>query len=571
MSRAIDGAEFPRRYVSPDADFGHWAVPEQYYRELAERPLASRAEIEQWLLDFSELESCFDEEYTRRYTTMTCQTDDPDRQARYMQFIEQVQPQREPWIFKLQRKFIEASAPLELPAQRYEVLQRSLRNAVEMFREENIPLETENARMTSEFQQITGAMTVRLDGNELTLQQAGRHLEENDRTKREQVWHLITDRYLEDAERLDALYERMVRLRDRIARNAGCSDYREYQFRAYERFDYTPDDCLRFHDTIERVIVPAARQLITDRRARLGLAEVRPWDLGVDPDDAPPLRPFETVEQLNEGCSRIFHEVSSELGRVFDTLREREVLDLESRKGKAPGGYQATFQERRLPFIFMNAVGTDGDVRTLLHEGGHAFHTWACRNEPWISYRNAPTEFSEVASMGMECLALPYTNVFYGADDRRAHRHFFEKIVLFYPFMAQIDAFQHYVYTHVDEGIEAWKDYWQTLKTRFSVGVEVRGLERAVRHDWHRKLHIFEVPFYYVEYGIAQLGALQVWERSRSNFSEAVALYRNGLALGGARPLPELFEAAGCRFDFSEQTVQPLVDAVMKELERLRA
>ncbi len=556
--------EFPRRYVAAAADFGTWETAEPYFRELVERPVQSVAELEQWLIDGSELEACFDEEGTRRYTAMTCQTDDPERQQRYLYFLENVQPKAQPWQDKLRRKFVEAAERLPLPRRRYEVLERSLRNAIALYREENIPLLTEDQKLKTEYQAITGAMTVPYDGKELTLQQLGRYLEEPDRSVREETWRLGADRFLQDAAALDRLFEKMVALRHRIARNAGCQDFREYAFRAFERFDYTPGDCLAFHDAIERVCVPAARELARRRQEKLGVATLRPWDMAVDPEGRPPLRPFETDEQLSAGCSRIFHRIDPELGRIFDTLRQRSSLDLGSRKGKAPGGYQTTFAERRLPFIFMNAVGTETDVRTLLHEGGHAFHTWACRNEPFIAYRSAPIEFSEVASMGMECLALPHTTEFFGDESPRATRRFFEKIVTFFPFMASIDAFQHFVYTHVDAGIEAWKDHWQTLTKRFAPEVDLSGLERHDRQSWQKKLHIYEVPFYYVEYGIAQLGALQVWKNSLTDYAQAVALYRHGLALGGARPLPELFEAAGLRFDFSETTLRPLIDAAMQ-------
>jgi oligoendopeptidase F len=288
--------------------------------------------------------------------------------------------------------------------------------------------------------------------------------------------------------------------------------------------------------------------------------------MAVDPDGRPPLRPFETDEQLAAGCSRIFAQVDPELGTVFDTLRERGSLDLGSRKGKAPGGYQVNYAEQRLPFIFMNAVGTEGDVRTLLHEGGHAFHSWACRHEPLLAYRSAPLEFAEVASMGMECLALPFTREFFGDDTPRATRRFFEKIVSFFPYMASIDAYQHFVYTHVEDGLSAWKDQWQRLTQRFSAELDLAGLEQQVRQSWQKKLHVYEVPFYYVEYGIAQLGALQVWTNSLGDYAQAVGHYRAGLALGGSRPLPELFATAGCRFDFSEGTLRPLMAAAMKQI-----
>ena len=561
--------EFPRRYVAAEADFGSWETAEPYFRELCERQVAGELQLEKWLIDISELEACFDEEGTKRYTAMTCQTDDADRRQRYLDFIENVQPRAEPWRDKLRRKFVALAESLSLPPKRYEVLRRSLKNAIELYREENIPLLVEDQKLKTEYQATTAAMTCNFRDQEQTLQQLARYLEEPDRAVREQAWRLGADRFLQDAPALDRLYEKMVALRHKIALNAGCRDFREYAFRALERFDYTPHDCLAFHDAIEKVVVPAVRQLAEQRRHKLGLETLRPWDMAVDPDNRPPLRPFQTDEQLSSGCSRIFHRVEPELGRIFDTLCERQLLDLGSRKGKAPGGYQVSFAERRLPFIFMNAVGTETDVRTLLHEGGHAFHSWACRHEPFLPYRSAPLEFAEVASMGMECLSLPYTAEFFGPDAARATRQFFEKIVMFFPFMASIDAMQHYVYTHVDEDIESWKDHWQSLTRRFAPELDLSGLEQHDRQSWQKKLHIFEVPFYYVEYGIAQLGALQVWRNSLDDYAQAVARYRSALALGGARPLPELFKAAGCRFDFSQATLRPLIDAVMEKIASL--
>lgn len=562
-------AEFPRTFVAPGAAFDDWAKVEPYYQKLLDQPIADARAFEQWLMNWGELDSCFDEEATRRYTAMTCQTDDPAREQAYLHFIENVKPLREPIAHKLREKLVDAAAKFNLPKLRYEVLLRSARAELELFREENIPLLTEDEKLATQYQKICAAMMVTYRGQEMTLQQLAKFLEEPDRAVREESWRIAADRHLQDAPALDQLYDQMVRLRDRIARNANCADFQEYAFKSNQRFDYTPEDCYAFHDAIEKVVVPAARQIGDRRRKQLGLSTLRPWDHGVDPENRPPLRPFETDEQLANGCSRIFHRVNGDLGKVFDTLRERGVLDLGSRKGKAPGGYQATFKERRLPFIFMNAVGTERDVKTLLHEGGHAFHSWAYRNEPLAAYRNSPIEFAEVASMGMECLALPFTEEFYKqpADRDRSRKRFFEDIVLFFPWMARVDAFQHYVYTNVGHDPERRKDEWQKLTRRFDANTDWTGLETYDRHRWHRQLHFFEVPFYYVEYGIAQLGALQVWKNSREDYEQAVALYRNGLTLGGARPLPELFEAAGCKFDFSEKTLRPLIDAVMEEID----
>lgn len=566
---ATETVEFPRSFVPADLSFDDWSAVEPLYRELLERPVETREQFEKWLLDWSELDAAFDEEGTRRRIEMTCATDDPQREQRFLHFIENVAPHREPLHHELRRRLAELAGRFDLPQKRYEVLLRSVRNAIELYREENIPLEVEDAKLAQQYQKITGAMTVQYNGQELTLPQAERYLEEPDRQIREEVWRLVSDRFLADAEKLDQLYDQMVHLRDHIARNAGCADYREYAFKAKERFDYTPDDCLAFHDAIEAVVVPAVGQLYARRKAKLGLESLRPWDLAVDPDNKPPLRPFETESDLIAKASRVLHQVDDELGEIFDTLNRLGLLDLSSRKGKAPGGYMSTYEERRLPFIFMNAAGTERDVRTLLHESGHAFHSWACRNEPLLAYRHYPIEFAEVASMGMEMLSLPHLEIFYGDETDRARRRFLEGIVQFFPYMARVDAFQHWIYTHVDADIEQRKDFWQQLTQRFSPHVDYRGLEPYDRHSWHRKLHFFEVPFYYVEYGIAQLGALQVWLNSRRDYQQAVAMYRHALALGGSRPLPELFETAGCRFDFSQQTLGPLIDAVMEEIDRL--
>lgn len=562
------GPEFARQYVAADADFGIWQTAEHYYRELTERPIESQDELEKWIYQVSELEAGLDEELARRHVAATCHTDDEEAQQRYLQFVEQVEAQREPWRDKLLRRFVELAVRFPLPPKRFEVLERSARNAIALYRDENVPLITEDIKLRNDYRLITGAMTCIYAGREQTLQQMARYQEEPDRAVREATWRLAADRAIEDAGRLDELYVKMVDLRDRMAHNAGCADFREYAFKRMERFDYTPADCLAFHDAIEKIVVPAVHQLAERRRAKLGIAALRPWDMAVDPEGRPPLRPFENTGQLQDGCSRIFQRVHPDFGQIFETLRARKLLDLDSRKGKAPGGYQQTFHEQRVPFIFMNAVGTDTDVRTLLHEGGHAFHTWACRNEPLLAYRAAEgvIEFAEVASMGMECLALPHTEVFFGAETQRASRQFFERIISLFPFIARIDAFQHYIYTHVGGGIEDWKSHWQALTHRFSPEVDWSGLEQYDRVSWQRKLHLYEVPFYYVEYGIAQLGALQVWLNARKDFEQAVAQYRNGLALGGSRPLPELFAAAGCKFDFTENTLRPLVEAVMEEI-----
>ena len=561
--------DFERTFVAEDAVFDTWPAAEIYYHKLLERPIESQADLEQWLVDFSEVDSVFDEEYIARRIETTRYTADKQVEQRFLDFVVNVYPEREPWHDKLRHRLIELAQRFSLPEKRYEVLLRSVQNSIELFREANVPLEIEHAKQVQEHQQITGAMTVEYNGQEMTIQQLHRYLEEPDRAVREETYRLGAERYYADAGKLDDLYDRMVKLRHQMALNADCADYREYAFKAMERFDYTAEDCLTFHETIQEVICPAVQKLAAQRKEQLGVDRLRPWDMGVDPEGRAPLRPFDNIDRFVSGCSNIFHKVDPELGRVFDTMRERNLLDLESRKGKSPGGYQETYEERREPFIFMNAVGTESDVRTLLHEGGHAFHTWACRNDPLLPYRHYPIEFAEVASMGMEMLSLPHIEEFYGDEASRARKNFLQGVVRFFPYMACVDALQHWVYTHVDATPDERRQEWVRLTQRFSSHVDWSGIEQYNATSWHNKLHFFQVPFYYVEYGIAQLGALQVWMNAQKDYRQAVALYRNGLALGGSRPLPEIFEAAGLKFDFSAATVRPLIDAVMQEIDRL--
>jgi oligoendopeptidase F len=395
-----------------------------------------------------------------------------------------------------------------------------------------------------------------------------RYQEEPDRTVRQAAWETVVTRRLEDRERLDVIFDDLLRIRQQIAHNAGCADYRDYAFRERERFDYTPDHCLRFHAAVEEVVLPVVRTLRARRRASLGVETLRPWDLAVDALGRPPLHPFDNVEGLLDGAEAIFRRLGDGFGEQFRFMRRRGLLDLESRRGKAPGGYQNTMQEQRVPFIFMNAVGLEGDVRTLLHEGGHAFHMLAARDETIVEYRHAPMEFCEVASMAMELLATPHLGVFYpNADDaKRAQREQYERVALIFPWIATIDAFQHWLYTHPGHSREERRKSWVEVFTRFSAGVDYVGYEDAVAALWQQQLHLFVAPFYYIEYGIAETGALQIWLRARADHAGALARYREALTLGGSRPLPELFEAAGARFDFSAETLRPLMRALAAEL-----
>jgi oligoendopeptidase F len=564
--------EFPHRWLPARVELAKWDQIEPWYQKLLAQPVASAEELEQWLTAASELNAAVGEEGVKRYIAMTCQTDDPEREAAYLAFVRDIEPKLKPLQNEIRSRYLDAPARSQLSRARYAVFDRALENRRALFREANIPRETQLAELEQQYQKIVGAMTVTFRGEERTLPQMAPFLEETDRAVRKEAWELSAERRLQDREALDELFDQMKKLRIEIAHEAGFSDFVEFAFRNRERFDYGAADTIRFHEAVEHVVVPLARKIQQEQQAALGVETLRPWDLSVDRLGRPPLEPFKDVEKLAAGTETIFRDVDPELGEQFAFLRGRDLLDLANRKGKAPGGYQTTLEDARLPFIFMNAVGLDSDLRTLLHEGGHAFHTLASRGEPLAAYRESPLEFCEVASMSMELLGARRLEAFYQPAERdRSNRKLLEGIVLILPWIATVDAFQHWIYRHPDHTRAERRQAWRDLLERFGGDVDYTGYEEARDNSWHRQLHIFLYPFYYIEYGIAQLGALQIWQRSLSDRARAVTLYKKALALGGSRPLPELFAAAGIRFDFSESIIGPLMETIRQELEKLSA
>ena len=561
---------YPRRFVPASANMGQWADIDPLFDELNRRPIDTAPQLEQWLIDTSELASCLNEEGTRRYTAMTCQTDDPAKEKAHLEFVEQIAPRCKPRYQQLRLRYVGSPARATLPTDRYRVYDRSEVAAVDLFRDANVPLQTEDDKLSQQYQKVCGAMTVQYDGREQTLAQMSKYQLEPDRSVREKTWKLVVHRRLADRDSLDEVFDAMIGLRHRMALNADLASFRDYQFKAYERFDYKPADCFAFHDAIEKVVVPAVRHVQRKRQAVMKLDALRPWDLAVDPLGRGPLKPFATSGELMTKCGRIFARLDADLGGQFAEMVSAGWLDLDSRKGKAPGGYQATFEETRRPFIFMNAVGLHRDVDTLLHEGGHAFHTIACRVEPLISYRHSGMEMAEVASMGMELLTGDLLDEFYApADLARARREKLEGVLSLFPWIAIIDAFQHWLYANPQHTREARTAQWLELVTRFGGIEDWAGFEATRESLWQRQLHLFEVPFYYIEYGIAQIGALQLWRNFRADPAAALRRYREALALGGSRPLPQLWAAAGLNFDFSTATLAPLIDLVQQELAKL--
>ena len=565
-------AHRPRRFVPASIDLGDWKQIAPLFDKLdaGAANCKTASDLEAWLLDWSELSAALDEESSQRHIAMTCHTDNAEAEKAYLHFVENVEPQLKPRQFRLAQAYVAHPLRTRLPEERYRVFDRDTKLHVELFRPANVPLETAEAKLSQQYQKLSGALTVRFRGEEKTLVQMGRFLEEPERAVRQEAWELVAQRRLQEAEKLDEIFDELVKLREQIARNAGFENYRDYAFRRLGRFDYSPEDCFRFHDAIEQEIMPAVRELQAERRRQLGVEPLRPWDLAVDPLNRPALRPFDQVERMVSQTQEIFTQLDEELAAGFQRMQNLRLLDLANRKGKAPGGYQSTLAEARLPFIFMNAVGLQRDVETVLHEAGHAFHALASREEDLYAYRSAPIEFCEVASMSMELLGNEFLEAFYATPEaNRARRTHLEGILNIFPWIATVDAFQHWIYTHPGHRRAERSTAWLELMDRFGGDVDWRGYEAARAHLWHRQLHIFIHAFYYVEYGIAQLGALQVWANSRRDKARALQDYKAALALGGSRPLPELFAKAGCRFEFSRQTMAPLVGLVRDELRKL--
>ncbi len=571
-------------FVSDAVDATSWDHLEPLLDDLAGRDIASPAAFERWLRDRSDLDAATNEAEANLYITMTCRTDDKAAQAAYMRFVEEIQPRLKPRAFELDKRQAELTRQFPLDARRYEVLARDTIAAVELFRQENVPIQTEEEKLSTEYQQICGAMTVMYQGEERTLPQMGKYQESTDRTVREETWRLVADRRAKDAERIDGIFDRLVGLRDTMARNAGFATYVEYTFKAKRRFDYTPRECEAYHDSCARVFVPLMRRLSEQRKAALGVDELRPWDMAVDVKGREALRPFEGGVDLVRKSRAVFRRLDGRLAGLFETLGDGSeargaddgaMLDLDSRRGKAPGGYLSMRDRQRKPFIFMNAAGLHRDVETMVHEAGHAFHAMLCADEPLVHYRHSPIEFAEVASMSMELLTMRHwggRDAFYpsDADHARAQRRHLESSMAILPWIATIDAFQHWMYRHPTHTREERVRHWISLDERFGPGVSWSGMERLREIAWHRQPHLFTAPMYYIEYGIALLGSLQLWVRALEEGERtAVESYQRALSLGGSRPLPELFEAAGLKFDFSASMMSRLADRVQKELDKL--
>ena len=565
-----------RTFVPAEFDPSQFEQIEPLFQQLIDRPLDSPEALEQWLSDFSETLAAISEYRSRLNIDYSCHTDDEAAEKAFMHFVENIAPKLQPLHFALQSRYIECEHRTAIETTvRMKQLGNRWQADVDLYRDENVPIFTEITKLTTEYDKLCAAMMVEFDGKPLTLQQLGRYMEEPDRDVRERAWRLTAETRLANREQFDAIYDKQIERRQTVAANADCESFIDYAWRSKHRFDYTPDDCRQYADSVEQLVMPLMEKLTAERKAALGLDVLRPWDTSVDPHNRPALRPFdpENIEQFVANTRTVFDRIDPRLGEQFGQLKFGRNLDLDSRKGKRPGGYQAALEESKEPFIFMNAAGVQRDVETMLHEGGHAFHFLAAAEaEPLVFVRHAPLEFCEVASMSMELLADEHLGVYYAdeTDAARAVRVHLEGIVKVLTWIATIDQLQHWIYANPTHSREQRTEAWLEVMGRFSSKlIDWTGCEDARAATWQRQLHLYHAPFYYIEYGIAQLGALQVWLNYRQDRKQALGQLLEAFALGGTRPLPELFETAGIRFAFDAGTIGPLVDAIEEELAAL--
>jgi oligoendopeptidase F len=547
-----------------------WDDIAPYFQWLEDRPLDT-SNAEDWLADWSRLEELIWDAASRTGVAFTTDTADPDKEAAYLRFTSEISPQAEEQSVRLGKRLLESGFVRDDLV----TTLRRFQNQLDLFREQNVPLETELAKLNAQYQKITGAMTVEWDGEEKTLPQIQPYLLDTNRDVRERAMRLIAQPYIEARDELASLFTQQYELRQEVARNAGFDNYRDYVFREKNRFDYTPEDCESFHRAVEETVVPAVARILDRRRQKMGLETLRPWDVYPDPEGKPALKPFDSVDEFVERAVRIFDQVDPVLGGYFDQMVEKQLLDLDSRKGKAPGGYCTSFPASGLPYIFMNSVGIGDDVTTLLHEAGHAFHVFEAHKQPLIWQRHPGSEMAEVASMAMELLTAPYlardSGGYYSDDEsRRARIEHLDALLRLLPHVASVDAFQHWIYTSGQGADADARDAaWLDIRNRFDTGVDWTGLDPERTARWYLQLHIYLYPFYYIEYGIAQLGALQVWRNALGDPASALAAYREALSLGATRSLPELFEAAGAKLVFDSDTMGELVALVEQQIAEL--
>jgi oligoendopeptidase F len=558
-----------RQFLPEDFTITNWGAIQPYFEELQNRELVSKESLNKWLADLSELESVIGEDACWRQIRMTCDTTSPELEQAFEYFVMEIEPKIKPYAFEINKKLLDCPFNKNLDAAQFFTYLRSVENSVALFREANIPLQSEISLLAQQYGVISGKMSVTVNDKEYTLQQAAKMLHDSDRLLRKNVFEKVAERRLEDKDMLNEMFDKLLALRHQIALNAGFENYRDYKFRELGRFDYTPEDCFEFHAAVREYILPLQKMLLEYRRKTLGLAELKPYDVDAEPIGRQPLQPFHTGEELLQKSITVFNQLRPFFGACLTKMKEMGRMDLESRKGKAPGGYNCPLPESGVPFIFMNAAGTTNDLITMMHEGGHAVHSFLSHDLPLSAMKEYPMEIAELASMSMELFTLEHWNVFFeNADEcKRAQLEELERVIDVLPWIATIDKFQHWLYTHPGHTIAERETEWLAILKEFSTdNVNWNDFPEYRKNFWQKQLHLFEVPFYYIEYGIAQLGAIAMWRQYKQNKEQALDNYMTALCLGYTKTLKELYATAGIKFDFSPAYIKELSSFVHDEM-----
>lgn len=562
-----------RKYLPQNLKVEKWDSVESYFQELLNREINAKQDLDKWLHDLSELDAMLQEDICRRQINMTCDTNNKDYEEAFNYFVMEIQPKIQPFAFALNQKLVASPFLEELDHDKYFTYLRSVRNQIELFREENIPIKAEMSVLQQKYASITGNMSIKVDDKEYTLAQAAKFFENQDRSLREEVYNKVNKRRLQDKESLNDLFDQLIAKRHQEALNAGFENYRDFKFRELGRFDYTKEDCFDFHESILKHVIPLSETIYEQKKQKLQLDKLRPWDLQVEVPGVEPLAPFSNADELIEKTITCFSRMSPFFGDCIRKMNEMGQLDLESRNGKAPGGYNMPLAETGAPFIFMNAAGQMHDVTTMVHEGGHAIQSFLTHNLELNSFKEYPMEIAEVASMAMELFSMDHWDVFFTDDDelRRAKEHQLERVITLFPWIALIDKFQHWIYENPKHSAAEREAQWTKLFFDFTPeAIDYSGLEKFVANAWQKQLHLYEVPFYYIEYGIAQLGAIGLWRQYKQNPEKALDHYVKALSLGATKTLPELYKAAGLKFDFSPENIADLMEFVKGELEKVQ-
>lgn len=562
-----------REFLPSDFKVEDWEGLKPYFEKLLNANIASVDELATWFKHMSELEAVVSEDLAWRYIKMTCDTSDETLLQAYEYFVREIQPHIAPYSDQLNKKALSSSYLEALKDKAgFDIMIREMEKDVKIYREKNIPIETEISTKAQKYGAISGAMDVSHDGKEMTLQQAAVMLQSTNRRLREEIFHKISDRRLTDKDQLNALFNELIQLRTEIAKNAGFDNYRDYMFVAMGRFDYTPQDCFDFHESVKSEVVPLLDKIAIERKEQLGVEQLRPWDKAVDPSGKPALTPFNGAKDLTKKTVHCFKQLDPYLGECLEKMEEMGHLDLDSRKGKAPGGYNYPLSETGVPFIFMNATSTLRDMVTLLHEGGHAVHSFLMNDLALTDFKNTPSEVAELASMSMELITMDHWDVFFDNEEelKRAKKEHLQQIIETLPWVATIDKFQHWIYENPNHSVEERTTEWNRIFNDFSDHTTVwSGLETKKDSYWQKQLHLFEVPFYYIEYGMAQLGAIAIWRNFKQNNKKGLEAYMNALKLGYTKSIPEIYKAADIQFDFSKENISALMNFVKEEMSKI--